>query len=127
MTARKRLGLLIAEDEEELRILLASVLEVEGYKVFQARDGQAGVDLLQEHLDEIVVVITDLGLPIVSGLELIQKARALKPSLKIVGCSGYGRATVRDEVLNAGGDEFQPKPFIVGDLIDMLKHLLDQP
>jgi len=127
LTARKRPGLLIAEDENELRILLASVLEAEGYKVFQAGNGQEGIDLLEKHLDEIVVVITDLGLPIVSGLDLIQKARKLKPSLKIIGSSGYGRATVRDEVLNAGGDEFQPKPFIVGELMDTLKRLLDQP
>ena len=126
MTGRNRPGLLIAEDEDELRILLSSVLEAEGYKVFQAADGQEGIELLERHLDEIVVVISDLGLPVVSGLDLIQKARKLKPSLKIIGSSGYGRATVRDEVLNAGGDEFQPKPFIVSELMETIGRLLNK-
>jgi DNA-binding response OmpR family regulator len=55
---------------------------------------------------------------------LISKTRALKPSVKIIGASGYGRATVRDEVIKAGGDEFIGKPFVVEELIATAKKLL---
>ena len=124
MTAKRKLGLLIAEDEDELRILLATVLEAEGFKVFQAEDGLEGIELIKKHIDEIDIVLSDLGLPKLSGLDLIQQARKLKPTLKIIGSSGYGRVNIRDEVLNAGGDEFHPKPFIAGELIDAIKKLV---
>jgi DNA-binding response OmpR family regulator len=124
VTAKRKKGLLIAEDEDELRILLATVLEAEGFKVFQAEDGQQGIELIKEHMDEIDIVLSDLGLPKVSGLDLIQQARKLKPTLKIIGSSGYGRVNIREEVLNAGGDEFHPKPFVAGELIDAIKKLV---
>jgi len=124
LTAKKRKGLLIAEDEDELRVLLAVVLEAEGFRVFQAEDGQQAIELVEKHLGEIDIIITDLGLPRLSGLDLIQRARKMKPSLKIVGLSGYGRANVREEVLKAGGDQFHAKPFIAGELIDAVKKLV---
>ena len=124
MTAKRRKGLLIAEDEDELRVLLTVVLEAEGFKVFQAEDGQQAIELVEKHLDEIDIIFTDLGLPRLSGLDLIQRARKMKPSLKIIGSSGYGRANVREEVLKAGGDQFHPKPFIAGELIDAIKKLV---
>lgn len=117
-------AILIAEDEPEIRYLLAMVFEAENFRVYQANDGEEALHILGDHLEEIELLITDLGLPKVEGVDLIQKARAMKPMLKIIGASGFGRKNVEEEVLNAGGDEFIPKPFVTGELVQAAKHLL---
>ena len=119
-------GVLIAEDEDEVRNLLALVLELEQFTVYKASDGQEALDLIATQEDKIVLLITDLGLPKLGGLELIEKVRALKPSIKIIGASGFGHANVREEVLKAGADEFRPKPYVTEELIQTIKKLLNR-
>jgi two-component system, OmpR family, KDP operon response regulator KdpE len=120
-------GILIAEDELELRILLSALFEMEGFAVFQAEDGISAMETFSARRDSIDLLITDLGLPGLGGLELIMKIRAIKPSVKIIAASGYGRATIREEVLQAGGDLFYPKPFSVDDILLAAKQLLHTP
>ena len=117
-------GVLIVEDENEIRILVALLFELEQFTVYQATSGRAGLETFLDHRDEIVLLITDLGLPEMGGLELAQKLREAKPTLKIIGTSGFGRQNIRDELLNAGGDEFVAKPFAVEELIKTSKRLL---
>lgn len=117
-------GVLLAEDEEEIRTLMGMLFELEGFKVFHAVDGQAALETFNAHSNEIGVLITDLGLPRLGGVELIGKVRALNPAVKIIGSSGYGRSNVRDEVLSAGGDDFFPKPFVAADLVNKVKQLM---
>ncbi|MFN0157934.1 MAG: response regulator [Bacteroidota bacterium] len=117
-------GVLIAEDEEEIRELLAMIFEMEQFTVFRAVDGQHALEIFSEHLDEIALLITDLGLPRLGGVDLIEKVRALKPTVRIIGSSGYGRANVRKEVLAAGADDFMPKPFVAAELVLKAKKML---
>jgi len=124
MSPDHRVGVLIVEDEHEIRGLLAVVFEIEKFKVYQAQDGIDALEVFKEHEDDIKLLITDLGLPRLGGVELIEQIRALKPSVKIIGSSGYGRSNVREEVLQAGGDIFLPKPYITKDLINTAKQLL---
>jgi two-component system cell cycle sensor histidine kinase/response regulator CckA len=119
-----RKGLLIVEDENEIRLLLGEVFRIENFEVFQASDGREALGLFREHQDDIDIVITDLGLPHLGGVELIEQMRAMKPGLKIIGSSGYGRANITEEVLNAGGDVFLPKPFVTSELIRTVRRLL---
>ena len=117
-------GVLIVEDENEIRLLVALLFELEHFTVYQATSGLAGLETFMGHRDEIVLLITDLGLPEMGGLELVQKVRQMKPSLKIIGTSGFGRQSIREELLKAGGDVFVAKPFGVDDLIKTSKRLL---
>ena len=117
-------GVLLAEDQTEIRELLSIIFEMEGFRVFQGVDGQAALEILQQNKEDIILLVTDLGLPRLGGVELIQKARALKPSLRIMGTSGYGRVNVREEVLAAGGDDFFAKPFVAIELVQKAKSLL---
>ena len=119
-------GLLIVEDEKEIRILLAEVFRIEGYGVFQAADGREGLSVFEANRDAIDLMITDLGLPELGGIELIREVRQIKPSVVIIGSSGYGRANIREEVLGAGGDEFVPKPYVTLQLIQTVRSLLEQ-
>ena len=125
MSETSKTGILIVEDDLDIRILLAEVFRIDNFQVYQAQDGQEAVRIFQENQDKIAIMVTDLGLPNLGGVELISAVRAMKPSLKIIGSSGYGRANVREEVLQAGGDHFIAKPYIVSDLIQTVKKLLD--
>ena len=116
-------GVLVVEDDPALQSLLRLVLEGEGYRVFHALDGQVGLDILTAHMAEIDLVITDLGLPTLGGVELITLVKAIHHRAKIIGTSGYGTKNVREMVLQAGADEFVPKPFSMPDLIDRVKSL----
>ena len=117
-------GVLIVEDEQELRHLFAILLEMEGFKVLQANDGSQGLDLLQQHAGEIRLLITDLNLPRIAGMDLISRARALNPSIKIVGTSGMSGNAVREMVIKAGADDFIAKPFQPSEAIAKLKAIL---
>jgi DNA-binding response OmpR family regulator len=117
-------GVLIVEDEQELRHLFAILLEMEGFKVLQANDGSQGLELLHKHAGEVRLLITDLNLPRVAGMDLISKARALNPAIKIVGTSGMSGTAVHDMVIKAGADAFIAKPFQPSEAIAKLKAIL---
>jgi DNA-binding response OmpR family regulator len=124
MGEKGRNGVLIVEDEGELRNLFAVILEMENFRVYQASDAQSGLKVLDEHADSIDVLITDLGLPHMGGVELIAKVRSLKPSVKIIGTSGLGGGSVEAMVRNAGADAFLPKPFNPSDAIARVKEVI---
>ena len=117
---------MIVEDEPELRSLLAMLLESEDLMVFQARDGQAAVDLLGEHSAEIGLIITDLGLPRLGGVDLIARARSLNPSVKIIGTSGLSVGGTREMTMKAGADAFLAKPFSVKEIVSAVHSVLGQ-
>lgn len=117
-------AILIAEDESEIRELLAMLLEGDGFRVFTAADGRAALALLQDRSDDIGLLITDLGLPLLGGMELVQYARKLIPSLAIIAASGYGHANVRRELLKLGVKNFFPKPFSPPELVSMAKRMM---
>jgi two-component system, cell cycle sensor histidine kinase and response regulator CckA len=120
-------SILIVEDEAELRNLFALILEMEGFTVLQAADGAKGLEIMKEHAGTIRMVITDLNLPKVAGVDLINQSRKLNPAVKIVGTSGMAGDKVREMVMRAGADDFIPKPFQAQDAIRKLKAILDQP
>jgi|WetSurMetagenome_2_1015567.scaffolds.fasta_scaffold193130_1 two-component system, cell cycle sensor histidine kinase and response regulator CckA len=117
-------GVLIAEDEEELRVLLAMLFEQAGFTVFQAGDGQEALEQFGAHRAAIDVIVTDLGLPRLGGVEMVARVRALSPDVRILAASGFGKENVRKTVLDAGADEFMPKPFSGSALVDRVKELI---
>jgi DNA-binding response OmpR family regulator len=122
MESRK--GILIAEDEHTIRNLLKTLFELDRFTVYQAADGLAALELFKAHADDIALLITDLGLPKLGGVELIGRLKSMKPTLRVVAISGYGHDEVKAEVKNAGGDEFLPKPLVVADLLKIAERLL---
>jgi len=116
--------ILVTEDESEIRELLCALLESEGYAVYAACDGQEALEIVRAHLGEIQLLITDLGLPKLGGIELIKRAREIIPSLKIIAASGFGHINVRSELRNVGVTEFFPKPFSPTELVEKAKAML---
>jgi len=106
--------ILIVEDVVLVRVATAAMLEQLGYPVAEAGDGHRALAALAKN-PAIGVMVADLGLPGMPGRELIEKARALRPSLRIVVASGYSRAS-------GSGDpvfrdvQYLPKPFDIAEL-----------
>jgi CheY-like chemotaxis protein len=80
---------LVVEDDEAMRKLIAALLDGSGYKVLQAANGEAALQIANECAQQIDLVLTDMLMPGMSGIELSSKLRELRPELKILLMSGY--------------------------------------
>ncbi len=90
MTNRDLKGtILLAEDEEAIRTLLQAILEPEGYKLLVAEDGQAAWDLSRTYRGKIDLILTDIVMPRMTGVELAEKVTRERPNIKVLLLSGY--------------------------------------
>jgi two-component system NtrC family response regulator len=88
-------NVLIIDDEKKLCGLLARIIGLEGYTVFQAYTGKEGLKTLKEQ--DIQVVVSDVKLPDYNGIELIKALKAVRPSVEIISLTAYG--TIADGVM----------------------------
>jgi two-component system, cell cycle sensor histidine kinase and response regulator CckA len=116
-------GVLLAEDEETIRRLVGEVLERSGYKVFAASNGDEALALLEEHGDEIDLLLTDVIMPGMSGPDLARAASKLRPSLRVLFTSGY--TSEPDEAFDDPNVEFIGKPFSPQALVAKVRDVLD--
>lgn len=114
---------LIAEDEENIRKLVASYLIREGYRVIQAKDGQEAIEYFEEYADTISLVILDIMMPRLDGYEACRKIRELS-DVPVVMLTA--RDTEYDEIngFSCGADEYISKPFSPAILMARVKNLL---
>ncbi len=105
-------GLLLVEDEAELRALARQVLEYYGYRVFEAGTGAEALKLWPRHAQEIDLLLTDMVMPEgLSGWELAGKLRAERPDLKVICASGYSVDLLNKQMEAPVGYRFLQKPF----------------
>ncbi|MDP3719574.1 MAG: ATP-binding protein [Acidobacteriota bacterium] len=100
--------ILIAEDERALRRLSATVLRQAGYQTIEASDGQQALDLFTVHSRSIVMVVTDVVMPRMGGIELARRLRAVRPGLPLLFVTGY---VEQGETLHEQGTPVLLKPF----------------
>jgi CheY-like chemotaxis protein len=118
--------ILLVEDEELLRAGVQEVLEIQGYKVISAPDGeQALVCLAAEAID---LIITDLVMPKMDGVDFVKQLREIKPDLPVIVVSGSTRNIMQrygiDSIQVPGANASLPKPFRSVDLIEQVRQLL---
>jgi two-component system response regulator PhoP len=114
--------LLLVEDEQPLRESLREQLAKQGFTVDAAADGEEGLYCGSEY--EIDVAVVDLGLPKLSGLELIRKLRADSRSFPILVLTARDRWQEKVEALQAGADDYLVKPFHFEELLARCQALL---
>ena len=117
-------AVLLIEDDDALRPMIAALLEQNGWQVLEARDGEAGLNLAREHRPEVVVC--DLLMPRCNGFQVCRTIRAT-PDLratKIIMISGRGYSTDKINALEAGADEYLVKPVQANDLHKALRRLM---
>jgi two-component system response regulator PhoP len=114
--------ILIIEDEKNLREQLVMRLQKQGYAVDAASDGEDGLFLAMEHPFDAAVI--DLGLPKMSGIEVIMKLRSQGSVLPILILTARSRWEEKVEGLEAGGDDYLAKPFHIEELQARLRALI---
>lgn len=105
--------ILIVEDEPQIRHFLRTTLTAEGYRVIEAENGQRGVLKAATHKPDLVMV--DLGLPDLDGVEVVKRIRAWS-ALPILILSARSEEADKVAALDAGADDYVTKPFGVGEL-----------
>jgi PAS domain S-box-containing protein len=117
--------LLVAEDEEIVRMFLKRILERAGYKVIVADDGEEAVARFREHGD-ISLVLSDVVMPGKNGREVLTEVRKMKPGIKVVFISGYAADMISRKGMIEEGTEFITKPFRKNDLLQKIREVLDR-
>ena len=106
--------ILVVDDEPQLTRVLRTGLKSRGYDVRAAADGLAGFETFTDwHPD---LVITDLAMPVMDGLELCRRVRAISP-VPIIVLSAKGEEKTKVEALDLGADDFVTKPFGIDELL----------
>lgn len=123
-------GVLIVEDDKELREMLKLSLLRRNFTVLEAENGKAAITHFKPLITDLVV--TDLIMPEEDGLKVVIKLRELKPSIKIIAISGGGKVGPGSYLNLAkalGADAIYSKPFSINDLITKIEQLLltEQP
>ncbi|MEP6662595.1 MAG: ATP-binding protein, partial [Verrucomicrobiota bacterium] len=123
---RGRETILLVEDEEIVREMLAEVLRAQGYSVLEAKHGPDAVDLAWRHKEPIHLLITDMLMPGMNGIDLAARLITLRPELCVLCISGYSDEEARKMGTFDGVAEFLQKPFRPDVLLAKVREILDQ-
>ena len=113
--------ILVMDDEQVVRDMLTMVLGRYGYEVEVAQDGEAGLALFAARSEQVGLVLLDLSMPKVSGVEVLSQIKASKPEVPVVILTGFA-----DDVEGVeGATEILYKPYRMEVLLEIVRRLLD--
>ena len=117
--------IVLVEDDEVLRVLLARTLRAYGYQVFEAAEGEAALELMRNGPDRLDLVVSDVVMPKMGGQELNESLRAYGPDVPVLFISGFtGEDVVRRRLLKPGAP-LQEKPFAPETFVERVREMLD--
>jgi CheY-like chemotaxis protein len=119
-------GILLVEDDKELREMLKLSLTRRNFTVIEAENGKDAIAHFKPSVTDLVV--TDIIMPEEDGLKVVIKLRELKPSIKIIAISGGGKVGPGSYLNLAkalGADAIYSKPFSINELVNKIEQLLD--
>jgi two-component system KDP operon response regulator KdpE len=102
-----QLKILVVDDEVPIRRLLRMGLKTQGFQVLEAPDGKTSLELLQKNPD---LIILDLALPDIHGLELLREIRGRNERVPIVVLSNHGEENIKIQALDQGASDYITKP-----------------
>lgn len=118
---------LFVEDDAAVRFMGARILTGQGYRVLQASSGPAALQLAGKHAGEIHILVTDVVMPQMSGIELARQLVEQRPAMRVLYTSGYTEDTVVQEGDIDPHVSFLQKPYVLETLLAKVRELLDQP
>jgi two-component system, OmpR family, KDP operon response regulator KdpE len=123
MTQRRSLDrppeILLIEDDAEIRKFLRTTFSAENYRLREAFTGAKGLSQAAENPPDVIVI--DLGLPDIDGIDVIRRLRQWNPTVHIIVLSVRSRERDKIMALDAGADDYVNKPFAVGELLARLR------
>jgi DNA-binding NtrC family response regulator len=117
-------SILIIDDEKAIRKTLAEILSYEGYKIEEAADGEEGLKKFSSTTFD--VVLCDIKMPKMDGIEFLEKARELNPDVPIVVISGHGNIETAVEAVKKGAFDYISKPPDLNRMLITLRNALDK-
>ena len=116
---------LLVDDERLVRIILQRMLEQLGFEVLVAEDGLQAIEIFRAAAPEIRVVVLDMMMPKLNGLETLRELRGIEPSIKVLLASGFSRQAIAMPLDKGGADAFLQKPVQLEDLRTKLYQILE--
>jgi DNA-binding response OmpR family regulator len=113
--------ILVVEDEATVMRFVTSTLAAEGFSVFTALDGKAGLELFDAHAAEITLVLADIAMPVMGGIRMSEEILKRRPGARILLMTGYNDTVVGATALKL---PLIRKPFLPADLIRKVKAVL---
>jgi CheY-like chemotaxis protein len=113
---------LVVDDDENIRHLMLDTLESLGYNTIGAQDGVEALTVLESQ--NVDLVITDVVMPQMNGIDLLKKIKKIWPSLPVLVITGYDFNYTMDQVRDGGADGFLAKPFRIGKIEEMMQNVL---
>jgi CheY-like chemotaxis protein len=118
--------ILVAEDNPDVRSLLLEILQMEGYVVIEATDGEEAIRLFLENQDAIDIVMLDAVMPGKSGLEVYEEIKEARAGTRVLLMSGYTEDIIFNKGFEDRAVEFISKPISVEELLKKVREVLDK-
>ncbi len=115
---------LLVEDEDPVRLFSARALRNKGYKVIEAKSGEAALEVIHRATETIDLLVTDVVMPRMDGPSLIREVRETHPDMKVIFISGYTEDSFRKRLDTDAEIHFLPKPFSLKQLAGKVKEVM---
>ena len=122
----KNLKILYVEDEEISRDVTKNILTKYFKEVVTASNGQEGLDIFEQNKDDYDLIITDINMPILNGLEMIKEIKKIKDDVSTMVLSAYNEADFFSESISLGVDGYVFKPISLEDFMNTLIKIIDK-
>jgi len=117
-------SVLIVDDETAILEILHETLSLEGYRCNKAASGDVAIAMLKTRMFDIM--ITDIVMPGIGGLELTEQAKKLNPAMPVIVMTGFIDEFTYDKAIESGAADFIKKPFTAAELLMRIKHVMQQ-
>jgi two-component system, cell cycle sensor histidine kinase and response regulator CckA len=117
--------ILVIDDEESLLNVVVAGLNSAGYKTLTARDGVEAIDIYKKQQKSIDLVLSDLGLPKLSGDQVFNELKEITPNVKVIIATGYIEVETKSHLLNLGVKNILQKPLKLTELLKSVREILD--
>jgi PAS domain S-box-containing protein len=118
--------ILFIEDEYLILKVIRRLLKSYGYSVYVAADGEEALEVFARHRDEIDLVLSDVGLPKMSGIDVFKKLKEMDPHMKVVLASGFFEPDLKFSLHQLGAKGFIQKPYSNDEVLRKLREVLDE-
>jgi PAS domain S-box-containing protein len=116
---------LLVEDEPQVRCIVKEILQLQGYTILEAKDGEEAIEISENYSGSIQLMLTDVIMPRMNGRELFEQLRSLRPEMKVLYMSGYTEGVIARHGTLEEGTTLIQKPFSFEDLTRKVRECLD--
>ncbi len=117
-------SILIVDDESNIRLTLSQALETLGVEIDTAANGEEAIEKLKKK--EFTIVLLDLRMPGISGMEVLAKLRETRPDIRAIIMTAYGTVESAVEAMKLGASDFIEKPFVPNEIRALVSRVLDR-